>query len=160
MKIMRKLVYSTLVLTSFMLASCSGDDGGSPSQGSEVVRFTVNVSNTYNTEEHHMVLVGFGGADASGKTVDLKVNGELKTNQLVITAGPEAFNTTRTHIFETVGNYQLISVSVSGSNLSDDVPFTISYKIEKGSKIITDKTQEITKNNGVLDEDYQVSFNK
>jgi len=155
---MKKILYSAIVFTSFVMASCSSDDGGSSSQVSEVVRFTVNVSNSYNTEDHHDVLVGFGGADATGKAIDLKVNGELKTNQLVVAIGPESFNITSTYVFETIGNYELVNVPLKGFCLSD-TSFTISYKIEKGSKIIIDKTQEITKNNGLLNENYSIHFN-
>jgi len=55
---------------NFVLVSCSNDDGGSPATGSETVRLTVNVSNTYNTNLYHNVLVGFGGADATGKRLN------------------------------------------------------------------------------------------
>jgi len=77
----------------------------------------------------------------------------------LVTAGSESFNTNKTYVFETVGNYQFVNVSISGYSISD-VPFSISYKIEKGSKVIVDNTKEITENSEILNENYNVRFDQ
>jgi len=158
MKFTRKFIYSVIVFTSFALGSCSSDDGGSSTPAGKTVRLTVSVSNSYDTDENHYLFVGFGAGAANGGAIDLKVNGTLKTNQLVVSANPMQFDTTKTYVFETAEDYDFVSINISRYCLSDDVSFTLSYKIEKGSEVIEDKTEEVTKIGGPADESFMIRF--
>jgi len=160
MKIIKKFIYSIISITSFALVSCSSDDGSGGSsveESSDKVRLTVTVSNSYSTDNAHHISLGFGGFDADSKVISVTVNGELRTNQPVVSVNAAAFNTTKTYILESVGRFNSVSANVSGFNLSD-IPFTVSYKIEKGSKVIVDQTKEITEDSGTLSEPFTVNF--
>jgi len=156
---MKKAFFSIATLAGLALLSCSDKDNGTGlGSSSETVRLTVTVSGSYDTEKHHNISASFGGHDPAAKPIDVKVNGKVETNQALVHANAESFNSTKTQVFESVGNYHQITASVGGFNISDDFPFTVTYKLEKGSKTIANETQTVTDNSGVLSKNYTVKF--
>jgi len=157
MKTTRKFIYSAIVFASLMLGACSSDDSGS-SSGNETVRLTMSVSSNYDIGNSHYISLVFTASymrDAS-----LRVNGELIPNQdiLEFTADDEAFNTTRTYVIEATGEeFLTANIAILGHNNSD-LPFTLSLKLEKGSKVFLDKTQDVIINGDWVGETHMLSF--
>jgi len=153
---MKPIFFSSIALAGLALFSCSKDDKDNVTgSSSETVRLTVTVSDAYDTDKHHNISAQFGGSGPDG-IIDVKANGKLETNQALVHANAESFNSTKTQVFESVGRFSSVTASVGGFSISDD--FTVTYKLEKGSKTIANETQTVTDKSGVLSKTYFVKF--
>lgn len=143
------ILLGTALLTVLILPGCSKDknDDNIPSLSKDKVRATITLSKEFLKAEGDVFSTTVSGIiNTTGTYTDWNVNGQKKTGTS-IEIGTDDFNGGKTIVIESVSEVVNGSISLSGFE-SGTTPFTVTYKIEKGSKILDEGTAKI-----VVDQD-------
>ena len=137
-----KLMYAiVLALVTFAFVGCSKDDDSTPSENKEALKVTVTTSSAFNIDGGEISVSG-GSADASGKPQVWTVNGTAGTaGQVLYSVNKEYFQGGKTAVLVSPSNYLTASVHISAFTIKQ--PFTFTYKVEQGNKVIVEKTEEV-----------------
>ncbi|MDR6737634.1 MULTISPECIES: hypothetical protein [unclassified Sphingobacterium] len=143
MKMKMKLMYAVvLALVTFAFVGCSKDDDNTmPSENKGALKVTVTTSSSF-TVDGGDVSVSCGSAGSDAKPQTWTVNGTAgTTGQVLYSVEKEYFQGGKTAILESPANYLTASVNISAFTIKQ--PFTLTYKVEQGGKVIVEKSQEI-----------------
>jgi hypothetical protein len=143
MKIKMKLMYAmVLALVTFAFVGCSKDDDNTvPSENKGALKVTVTASSSF-TVDGGDVSVSCGSAGGDAKPQTWTVNGAAgTTGQVLYSVEKEYFQGGKTAVLESPANYLTASVNISAFTIKQ--PFTLTYKVEQGGKVIVEKSQEI-----------------
>jgi hypothetical protein len=141
-----KLFYPMLlVFATVLFVGCSKDDDKSPSTSSkEALKVTVTTSSAYSTDGSEM-RVSVSSSDSKGNHMKWVVNGVDGTEgQVLYDVNKEYFQGGKTAILQSQPNYLRALVTIAA--FSTKTPFSLTYKIEQGNKVIVEKTEAINVN--------------
>ncbi|MCA5006227.1 hypothetical protein [Sphingobacterium bovistauri] len=138
-------LFSTIFLFTVLLGitSCSKDsDDSSPVDSKEALKVTVTSSSTF-TNDNSDIRVSVGASDSNGKFMKWVVNGANGTDgQVLYNVSKEYFYGGKTAVLQSPSGYLTANINISAFAIS--APFTLTYKVEKGNKVVVEKTESIT----------------
>lgn len=148
--------YKTLALAiamlTFVFIGCSKDEDGGSSK--DVVKVTVSTSESFNALNGSSVSASISSSDRGGEFLPVKINGETFSSKIIHQKHDSDFSGGQTHVFESVGDYQQVLVNIAGYSIQST--FTLTYKIEQGSKIIASEVVNFTPESDAYMEQYIV----
>lgn len=137
----RALGITFLMFVFAVFVGCSKDDVGGSTNTKEALKVTVTSSSTF-TNDNSQMTVSVGATDAKGNAMKWVVNGANGVDgQVLYILNSEYFYGGKTAVLQSQPNYTNASITISGFSMT--VPYTITYKVEQGNKVITEKTQSI-----------------
>ena len=141
-----KFFNSILLLTLIVgFISCSKDsDDKQPNELKDALKVTVTSSSAFVNDDSD-IRVSVATHDNKANPMKWVVNGVDGTDgQVLYTVSKEYFYGGKTAVLESKSGYLTASINISAFAITK--PFTITYKVEKGGKIMTQKTEAINPN--------------
>ncbi|MGJ1386581.1 hypothetical protein ACR782_10300 [Sphingobacterium spiritivorum] len=132
------LMVVALVMVAFV--GCSDKDDPAPSGNKEALKVTVTSSSAFTTDGSE-IRVSVGSHDGKNPQT-WKVNGaDGSPGQVIYMVNSEYFVGGKTAVLQSPSNYMTASINISAFSIKQ--PFTITYKIEQGGKVLVEKTEEV-----------------
>lgn len=138
----KSMYLMVLTLVTLAFVGCSKDDDNTvPTDNKGALKVTVTTSSSFSVDGGEVsVSCGSMGGDAKPQT--WTVNGAAGTvGQVLYSVEKEYFQAGKTAVLESPANYLTASVNISAFTIKQ--PFTLTYKVEQGGKVIVEKSQEI-----------------
>lgn len=136
---------STIFLFTVLLGvtSCSKDsDNPSSGDSKEALKVTVTSSSAF-TSDNSDIRVSVSAIDGSSNPMKWVVNGANGTDgQVLYNVSKEYFYGGKTAVLQSPSGYLTASINIAAFSIT--TPFTLTYKVEKGNKVVAEKTESIT----------------
>mgnify|MGYP006385496671 FL=1 len=139
MKFFNKILLFTVLIGAI---SCSKDsDSGQPSDNKEALKVTVTSSSSF-TNDNSDIRVAVSSHDNKANPMKWVVNGVNGTDgQVLYSVSKEYFYGGKTAVLQSPSGYLTSSINISAFAITN--AFTLTYKIEKGNKVLVEKTETI-----------------
>jgi len=140
-KILNTLLLGMILTSLMVFMGCSKDkDEATPDMRAGKVNATITVSDEFvKADGYSFTVLASGATSISGGFTDWLVNGEKRTGTM-IELGTDDFAGGKTITLESTKG--VISGLISIQGQAGAVPYTVSYKIEKGDEVRGEGTNE------------------
>lgn len=140
-KNLNTILFGFILTTVMVFTGCSGDDEESdPGLRAAKVNATITVSDEFvKTDGYRFTVMASGTTSISGSFTDWLVNGEKRTG-IMIELGTDDFAGGKTIILESTE--AVISGQITIQGLAGAIPYTVTYKVEKGDEVRGEGTNE------------------